>query len=52
MGFEQAKNVFIEEEPTFLNKGLLSNTLKMQRFAARQAYGDQIGRMYEEGPLL
>ena len=52
MGFEQAKNVCVEEEPTFLNKGLLSNTLKMQRFAAKQLYGEEIGRMYEEGPLL
>ena len=50
-GFEQAKNVYIETEPLFMNKGILSTTMKMQRFAARQVYAAEIEQMYKEGPL-
>jgi hypothetical protein len=37
MSFEQAKNLYLESEP-FLNRGILSSTMKMQRFAARKFY--------------
>ena len=48
--FEQAKNVYLEPEP-FLNKGILTNTMKLQRFAAKKLYEKDIARMYDEGPL-
>ena len=50
-GFEQVKNVYIETEPLFMNKGILSTTMKMQRFAARQVYAAEIEEMYKEGLL-
>ena len=36
-GFEVAKNVYLETE-SFMAKGILTNTLKMIRFEAKQAY--------------
>ena len=51
MGFEQAKNIYIETEPLFMNKGILSTTMKMQRFAAKKVYAEQIEKMYQEGQL-
>ena len=50
-GFEQARNIYIEPEVTFMNKGILSNTLKMQRHKARTIYAEQIRDMYKEGQL-
>lgn len=35
--FEQAKNVYFEPQP-FLNKGILTNTMKLQRHAAKKTY--------------
>ncbi len=37
MSFEQAKNIFIEPD-TFQSKGILSSTMKLQRFAAKKYY--------------
>lgn len=51
MSFEQAKNVYIEPQP-FMTKGILSSTMKLQRFAAKKLYEKEIESMYNEGPLL
>lgn len=49
-GFEQPKNVFFEPVG-FEKKGILTTTLKLQRFAARTAYKPEIEEMYKEGVL-
>jgi long-chain acyl-CoA synthetase len=47
-GFELAKNIFLE--PTsFLSQKLLTNTLKIIRFEARNHYKSEINKLYEEG---
>lgn len=51
MSFEQAKHVYIEPEP-FMTKGILSSTMKLQRFAAKKYYEKEIEAMYNEGPLI
>ena len=50
-GFEMAKNVYFEPKE-FLNKGILTNTMKLIRFEAKQYYKPQIDAMYEEGDIL
>ena len=35
----------------FMNKGILSSTMKMQRFAAKKLYAKEIEDMYTEGQL-
>lgn len=35
--FEQAKNVFLESVP-FMSKGILTNTMKVQRHEGRKVY--------------
>ena len=49
-GFEQAKNVYIEPE-NFQTKNILTNTMKLQRFAAKKAYVEEVKAMYDEGML-
>ena len=51
MSFEQAKNVWIEPEP-FLSKGIVSSTMKLQRFAAKKYYAKEIESMYNEGQII
>lgn len=51
MSFEQAKNVYIEPEP-FAVRGIVSSTMKLQRFAAKKYYAKEIESMYNEGPLI
>ena len=48
--FEEAKNIYIEPKP-FLEKGILTNTMKIQRFQAKKFYAEEIKQMYEEGML-
>jgi len=45
-GFEQAKNVFIEPHP-FMNRGILTNTMKIVRHEAKKAYKDAITQLYK-----
>ena len=49
-GFELAKNIYLEPSP-FINKKIMTNTLKLIRFEARKAYEPEIKRLYEEGEL-
>ncbi len=51
MSFEQAKNVYLEPE-SFLAKGFMSSTMKLQRFMAKKYYAKEIEAMYNEGPLF
>jgi len=46
-GFEQARNIYLEHSP-FLVKGILTNTMKIQRHEAKKLYNDVITRLYEE----
>ncbi len=48
--FEQAKNIYLEFEP-FMNKGILTNTMKIQRHEARKFYRPVIDQLYKEGIL-
>jgi len=48
--FEQPKNVYIETEP-FLSRGIVTNTMKVQRHEAKKFYKKQIDEMYKEGML-
>ena len=50
MSFEQAKNIYLEPKP-FVEKDILTNTLKLQRFAAKKVYAKEIEEMYSEGQL-
>lgn len=50
MSFEQPKNVFLEPSP-FLNKGILTNTMKVQRHEAKKLYRGVIDELYKEGML-
>jgi long-chain acyl-CoA synthetase len=45
-GFEQAKNVYIEPQP-FMNKGILTSTMKIVRHEAKKAYKDVITQLYK-----
>jgi len=46
-GFEQAKNIYLEPSP-FMNKGILTNTMKIQRHEAKKLYKDVITKLYQE----
>ncbi|CAD8092103.1 unnamed protein product [Paramecium sonneborni] len=46
-GFEQIKNVYLESRP-FMQVGILTETMKMQRHKARQNYQDIIKFLYSE----
>jgi len=48
--FEQAKNIFLENEP-FINRGIVTNTMKVQRHEAKKFYRAVIDAMYKEGML-
>ena len=41
MSFEQAKNIFIDPL-SFQEKNVLSTTMKLQRFAAKKVWGQEI----------
>lgn len=49
-GFEQVKNIYLETQP-FLTKGILTNTMKIQRHEAKKFYRPQIDQLYKEGML-
>jgi long-subunit acyl-CoA synthetase (AMP-forming) len=42
--------VHIEPQP-FLNKGILTNTMKIVRHEAKKTYKDVIEKLYKEGML-
>jgi long-chain acyl-CoA synthetase len=48
--FEQAKNIFLDTEP-FLSRGILTNTMKIQRHEAKKFFRPQIDQLYKEGIL-
>lgn len=50
LSFEQAKNIYIDPEP-FVNRNILTNTFKLQRFQAKKLYAPQIEALYKEGML-
>jgi long-subunit acyl-CoA synthetase (AMP-forming) len=45
-----AKNIHIEILP-FLNRGILTNTMKIQRHQAKKTYKDVIAKLYQEKEL-
>jgi long-subunit acyl-CoA synthetase (AMP-forming) len=49
-GFELAKNIYLEPKG-FLARGILTNTMKLIRFEARNVYKEQITALYQEGEL-
>ncbi len=48
--FEQAKNIFLDPLP-FLSKGIMTNTMKIQRHEAKKVYRGVIDELYKEGML-
>lgn len=48
---EQPKNVYLEPL-SFQEKGILTNTLKLQRHIAKKLYTGQINAMYREGMFV
>lgn len=50
-GYEQAKNLRFESE-AFAIRGIVSSTMKLQRFEARKFYKAEIEEMYAEGMLI
>ena len=50
-GFEQAKNIYLEQR-SFLEVGVITNSLKLQRFQARQKYKQVIEQLYAEGEIV
>lgn len=50
-GFEQPKNVFLEAQP-FQTRGILTTTMKLQRFVANKIYQKEFAAMYKEGDIL
>lgn len=49
-GFEQVKNIYLETQP-FMVRGILTNTMKIQRHEAKNYYRPQIDALYKEGML-
>ena len=49
-GFELAKNIYLVMDG-FASKGILTNTMKLIRYEARNFFKDQIEAMYSEGEL-
>lgn len=49
-GFEQAKNVFLDPQP-FMTRGILTNTMKIQRHEAKKVFKKELEEMYKEGML-
>lgn len=48
--FEQVKNLHIEPE-TFMARGIVTNTMKVQRHEAKKYYRPVIDQLYKEGML-
>ena len=48
VGFEIVKNIYLEKD-SFLNKGILTTTLKVKRHEARIFYQKEIQELYNEG---
>lgn len=44
-GFEQAKKIILWPEP-FVKVGIVTSTMKLQRYLARQIFKDQINQLY------
>eukprot|EP00178_Gracilaria_changii_P010458 TRINITY_DN3048_c0_g1_i1.p1 TRINITY_DN3048_c0_g1~~TRINITY_DN3048_c0_g1_i1.p1 ORF type:complete len:126 (+),score=11.83 TRINITY_DN3048_c0_g1_i1:1651-2028(+) len=49
-GFEQAKNIYLDSS-SFQERGVVTNTMKIQRHEAKKAYRDTIDKLYKEGML-
>jgi len=49
-GFEQAKNIYLDPE-SFATKGIVTNTMKLQRHEAKKTYKKELEDMYKEGML-
>ena len=47
---EQSKNIYLESSP-FMEKKILTNTMKLQRHEAKTVYKDVIDQLYKEGEL-
>ncbi len=41
-----ARNIYLEHEP-FMSKGILTNTMKIQRHEAKKKYREVIANMYK-----
>jgi len=50
VGFEQIKNIMLDPEG-FMPKGILTNTMKIQRHLAKVFYMGVIENLYKEGML-
>ncbi|XP_064475839.1 long-chain-fatty-acid--CoA ligase 5-like [Ornithodoros turicata] len=50
--FHQAQNLHLHPVTNILESNLVTNTLKLKRFHARQVFKDTIDSMYKEGPLV
>lgn len=48
--FEQAKNIYLESS-LFMEKKILTNTMKLQRYEAKTVYKQVIEKLYQEGEL-
>lgn len=49
-GFQLAKNIWLEPKG-FQSRNILTNTMKLIRYEARNVYAEQIKKLYEEGEL-
>ena len=49
-GFEQAKNIYLDSQ-TFTERGVVTNTMKIQRHEAKKTYKEIIDKLYKEGML-
>lgn len=49
-GFEQAKNIYLDPRP-FMTRGILTNTMKIQRHEAKKLFKKELDAMYKEGML-
>ena len=50
LGFMLAKNIYCDNSG-FATRGILTNTMKLIRFEARQYYKEHLEAMYKEGEL-
>jgi long-chain acyl-CoA synthetase len=48
--FEQAKNIYLESS-LFIEKKILTSTMKLQRYEAKTVYKQVIEKLYQEGEL-
>jgi len=49
---ERPKNMLLTKEPFTAENGLLTPSFKLKRNIAKEMYGNDINRMYEEGVVL